>query len=449
MSRQFSIFRWLIAGQAISLLGSSLTGFSLGIWVYSQTDNITDFSIVWVASALPMALLSPLAGVLVDRWSRKTVLLISQLIAVLMTAVIFILYWFDALMLWHIILVTAIASASNALVLPAVSATIPLMVDKKDLTKANAWVSLAVGLVQLFAPLIAGIVLDRVGLQGVLVIDLLTFIVGVFSLVVVAIPNPEKREVNEITSVGKEMLAGWFYLTERKGLFWLTLFQAVLTFSVAAIALLVQPMVLNFDIEKQWFFSGLAIGEMQAQLAGMAMFMAGVGMLVGSVLMLVWRGPKRKVIGVLWASLLASLFCVLMPIKPNIWLVGIYICIIMAIVPVANTCTQVLLQTKLPNHFQGRIFGLRQLIFGLARPCAYVAMGFLADTIFEPGMAENGMLANSLGGLYGVGIGRGIAVLISVLGLLTIIATGVAWFYRPLRRIDTELPDQLSDNEKE
>src|SRR5688500_14931232 len=125
--RAFTIV-WI--GQLVSLLGSGMTGFAIGIWAYEETGQATALALSTFFFFLPNTLLSPFAGALVDRWNRKLVMMISDLGAGLATVALVILVLTGRLEIWHVYLTTAFASAAEAFQFPAYSAAVTTMMPK-------------------------------------------------------------------------------------------------------------------------------------------------------------------------------------------------------------------------------------------------------------------------------------------------------------------------------
>ena len=156
---------WL--GQSVSLVGSGLTSFALGVWVYERNGSITQFALIGLFVVLPRVLLSPLAGVIVDRWDRRRAMILSDAGAGLCTLTVVVLLNFRQLEVWQIFLLTAASSAFGALQWPAYTSAITLMVPKKHLGRANGIVQFGIALSEILAPALAGILMSVIGLQGV------------------------------------------------------------------------------------------------------------------------------------------------------------------------------------------------------------------------------------------------------------------------------------------
>src|SRR6266536_1938496 len=136
---RWRVFLTIWAGQLVSLVGSSLTGFALGVWVYQKTGSVTRLAVILLCTILPGVLVSPVAGGLVDRWNRRSSMLVANVGAGLCTLAIVVLLGAGGLELWHIYLLVAAISVFGAVLVPAFLAAIPLLVEQEQLGRATAW----------------------------------------------------------------------------------------------------------------------------------------------------------------------------------------------------------------------------------------------------------------------------------------------------------------------
>lgn len=416
-------------GQLVSVIGTSLTGFGLAIWVYVETGSVTNLALVSLALAVPATVISPFAGALVDRWDRRIVMLVADTAAGLGTLAIALLFVADSLQLWHIYLVVAIGSVGNAFQSPAWMASIPLLVPKAQLGRANGMVQLNDGLSLVIAPVLAGVLLAAFDLTGVLVVDLATFAVAVATLAVVHFPRPEHHAETSTGTLRGDAAAGWRWVRGRSGLFGLLWIYAAVNFTLSFINVLIFPLVLAFASEAA---------------AGAALSVAGIGAVAGSIAVSAWGGPQRRVRGMMVAIGGAGVGVMLAGARASVPLIAVAAFLLMAVVPVANTASQVLWQLKVPPGVQGRVFAIRRMISQAIAPIAMLAAGPLADKVFEPLLAESGALASSVGSVVGTGPGRGIGFMFVVSGALTVAVALVGYSLPRVRNIETELPDYTS-----
>ncbi|MGH2416294.1 MAG: MFS transporter, partial [Microcystaceae cyanobacterium] len=178
---------WL--GQLVSLVGSGLTNFALGVWVYQQTGSATQFALISLFATLPTVVFSPVAGALVDRWNHRWAMILSDTGTSLMTLAIAILLAFGRLEIWHIYLANTISSTFNAFQLPAYSAATTLLVPRQHLGRASGMIQLCQAAARLVSPILAGILLVTIQLQGIILLDFVTFLVALATLMSVRFPN--------------------------------------------------------------------------------------------------------------------------------------------------------------------------------------------------------------------------------------------------------------------
>lgn len=183
------LFIWF--GQLISLIGSQLTSFALGIWVYQNTGSVTQLALISFFTVLPGLAISPIAGALVDRWDSRWMMIISDSIAGLSTLSIALLLVIGQLQIWHIYLAATINSVSSAFQWPAYVAATALLVPKKHLSRANGMTKLSEALARLLSPICGGFLVILIQLQGVILLDLATFLLALTTLLIVKFPKPK------------------------------------------------------------------------------------------------------------------------------------------------------------------------------------------------------------------------------------------------------------------
>lgn len=425
------LFYFILIGQSLSLLGSTLTNFALGVWAYKTGGSVTNFTIIAVASTVPGILLGPIIGSIIDRWNRKHVLFSAQLGSALVTLVLALLYWSDSLQVWHILLVVPIASVCGTVLQIGFSSIITTLVPPEGLSRANGSLGLVFGVVQLAGPLLAGVTLDQIGMSGIFAIDIVSYTIGLLTLAVVTLPALPQVAKDKATTLWSDIAEAYRFLKSKPGVLGGLYLFTLIWFNVSAVQVLMLPLVLSIGTSTD---------------LGMIQSMAGVGTLFGGLLMVAWKGPQRKMLGILVASVVIACVLILMPVPVSItWLAGCAV-VIMIAAPVATVCSQTLWQRKVPAHFHGRAFSLRNTIMKAAQPAAFLLAGLLADHVFNPLMREGGAWAPLFGPVWGVGEGRGVALMISLCGVLSLLMVLVAWGTASIRRADLDLPDENMPN---
>lgn len=417
---------WL--GQFISIIGSGLTGFALGVIVFQDTGNATDFILITAFQVIPTIILSPIAGSYIDRFNRRTIMLIADIVAGISTIIIVGFVLSGQLTLWHIYLVTAINASANTFQFPAFSALTAQIVDAKSLGRANGLVSLGESISGISAPIIAGVLVAMAGIEAVLLIDLLTFIFAVMTLLMIRVPDvaPVDSEKDKKRNIWDDMKISWRFIRDRRSLVALLLFAMILNI-IAIPELLVTPLVLSFADENAL---GIVLG------------LGGLGFFLGSLLMSIWGCPKRLGLYAIGLELVAGLTTICMGLQTSATLIAIALFIQSFTFPITGASLLTIWQRKVPNHLLGRVLSTRRLLSWLALPVSLVLAGPLVDTVLEPFMQSDAYWAGQFGNIIGTGTGRGIALMMLFSGTLNMVLAIVGLLYQPLREIETVLPDE-------
>ena len=419
-------------GQVVSLVGTAMTGFALTLWAYRTTGLATALSMVAFFNFAPMIVMSPIAGVLVDRWNRKWTMALSDLAAALATLTILLLFLTGHLQLWHLYVTGVLSAAFGTFQWPAYSAAISMMVPKAQYQRASGMISMAESGSGIAAPILAGALVGILGfgkLWVIFVIDLATFLVALGALIIVAIPNPPRVESDHAESLFRQSMFGFRYIWQHRPLFDL---QMVFFASnlIASLCITILPALI------------LARTGNNATMLGYTESAAAIGGVAGGALLTVWGGPKRKVNGVLLGMVLTSLFGTLvigLGRSLPVWITGSFLT--MVVLTVLNGSNQAIWQSKVPPALQGRVFSVRRLIAQVAVPIAMLASGPLADKVFGPAMMPAGSLARLFGWLSGTGPGAGISLMFVWGGLAGAVVGLVGYLIPNIRNVEQLIAD--------
>ena len=427
----FRTFLLIWFGQLISLTGTGLTGFALGVWVYQRTGSVTQFALIALATTLPGILFSPIAGALVDRWDRRWAMFLSDAGASACTLSMCLLLLAGRLQVWEIYIAMAISSTITAFQWPAYSAATTLLVPKDQLGRASGMVQIAEAVAQIGSPVMAGVMMGILPIYTILLVDYGTYLFALFTLLITRFPKPEVTAESKTRqgSLLREAAFGWTYIVARPGLLGLLLYFAVGNFTTGFAEVLFTPLVLSFSTPA---------------VLGLIMSAGGIGFLGGSLVMSIWGGPRKRILGILGFNLLQGVTLLAAGIPPQ---VVIYVAAVFFFFfgqPLINGCSQAIWQVKTAPDVQGRVFAMRRMIAWSSMPFSYLLAGPLADDVFKPLLIQGGPLANSVGRIIGVGPGRGIGLFFIIMGILVLAITVGFYFYPHLRHLEVELPDVIT-----
>ncbi len=420
-------FYILWAGQALSLLGSGMTRFAVLVWAYDTAGSVTALALLGFFSCLTYILVSPFAGVLVDRWDRRRVMAVADLGAGLTTVLLLVLNIAGRLQVWHLYLAQGIAGACGAFQEPAFAAALSLIVPKEAYTRANGLLGLGKSAAHMFAPALAGLVQQFVGLNAVMIIDLATMALALGGLLLIHIPRPPVTDTGRQASGAfwRELRFGFGYIGRHAGLrgllftfFLVNLFGTVTYFAVLS------PMILQ------------RTGGDEVAL-GIVRTMMGVGGVAGSALISLWGGAKRKARLYLISTALSFLICDFMTATSKSvsgWSVAGFLSELT--IPFIVSPYYALWQERIPPDVQGRLFATRDMVQVMSQPVGYLMGGLLADRVFEPALAVGGPLAGALGWLVGTGPGAGMAAMFLGTSLLGGLNGALGLLMPAIRRLD-------------
>ncbi len=417
-------------GQIVSVLASAMSQFGLTIFMFQKTESATALGLMQVFFITPFLLISPIAGVMVDRHNRKMMMMVSDLGAGIATIVILIFQSLGILEFWHLYFASVIYGLGMAFQWPAYSAAITTMVPKEQYGRANGMMSLIEAGPGVVAPLLAGALLPIVGLTGILIFDVVTFLFAIGALMIVHVPQPPRTEegAKGQGSVWKEAAYGFKYIFARPSLLGLQLIFFVGNLFAGIGFTLLAPMILSRTGN-----DSLMLGS--AQTAG------AVGGLIGGILMSAWGGFKRRVHGVLLGWIISGLGMAVIGLAGGlpIWITGMIVTALVG--PLINASNQAIWQSKVAPDLQGRVFSARRLIAWFTNPISPIIAGTMADFVLEPQMRVTSTLSETFGWLVGTGPGAGMDLIIFFGGLFSVLVGLAGYFIPAIHNAEAILPD--------
>jgi hypothetical protein len=362
-------FTFLWFGQIVSLIGSAMTWFAFTLWAWGETGKASSLATISFLTFLPTILFSPIAGAFVDRWNRKLVMALSDLASALGTLIILLIYTFGDLQLWHIYSVSILAGFFTAFQYPAYSAAVTTMLSQEEYVRAEGMLGSARALSGILAPIFGAVLYVRVGLNGVMLIDLATFIFALAILLLIHIPQPKQTQagLQSRGSLSQEIGFGFRYIKQTQSLYALTILFMLSGFFLAIGATLMAPLVLN------------ATGNNESALATVQSTGA-VGGVIGGVILSLWGGTKRRIhtiliggvgaclLGITWLGMSTAILW---------WAAGGFFFAFFE--PFVEGGNIAIWQVSVPADVQGRVFSARHLLVQIPYVIGILVSGYLAE----------------------------------------------------------------------
>lgn len=418
-------------GQLISIMATTMSQFSISVWAFEKTGSATALGLAQVFYITPFLIISPLAGVMIDRYNRKLMMMVSDLGAVCATLFVLLMNIAGSLEIWHLYVASAVTGLFSAFQWPAYSASISLMVPKEQLGRANGMMSLLESAPAVLAPVLAGVLYSLVGLTPLLLFDVVTFVLAVLVLAAIHVPQPERTDAGKAAGNGllSEAAYGFRYIFSRPSLLGLQLVFLIGNLFSGLAWNLLTPMV-------------LARSGQNELVLGTVLSAGSIGGVLGGIAITAWGGFKRRVHGVLLGHALLGLVQLAMGLgqTPIIWIVAVFLDV--ALIPLINTSNQAIWQAKVAPDVQGRVFAARRLIAWITNPLTPLIGGLLADRALEPAMRDGASAAAQVFGPFvGVGPGAGMGLVMAMSSIGVILVGVLGYSFRTVRDAEALLPD--------
>ncbi|WP_328952934.1 non-ribosomal peptide synthetase [Kitasatospora purpeofusca] len=427
--RDLRDFYLVAAGQTVSLIGSALTSFALGVWAYQRSGRVLDYALISMLAMLPAIVAGPLGGAVADRIDRRRVMLACDAVSATATVSLVAALWSGGLGLWQVGLIVGVMSLVTAFRRPAYLAAVAQLVPKPYLVQANGLANLGAGLGTLIAPLAGGALIGLVGLPWVVAVDVASFLVGLAALLWVRFPDRLFRRQEE--SFARTVVGGWRFLARRRPLLVMIVFFMVENYLGTLAVTLTVPSVLSFS-------GTTAVGVVTA--------VGGAGAVAGSLIVALWGGTARRATGMVGFVGGVGLGVLLVGLRPSVTLAAVGALVWWASMSILNAHWLAIIQLKVGPDLQGRVLATNQMLAVAMTPLAFLTAPPLAERfsgLLDPG----GALAGTVGRVLGTGPGRGTGLLLVTCGVLLIGWAVLGLSYRPLRYMEDELPDAVAGAE--
>lgn len=411
------IILWLT--QALSSLGSSMTGFALVIWLYNDSGSALTTALLTVCSYAPYVIVSIFAGAISDKWNKKAVMLVCDSFAALTTVCILVLFKTNSLEVWHLYILNALNGLMNSVQSPASDVATTLLTPEKHYQKTSAMRYFSTSLVSILTPVLAAAIVSFAGLDAVIAFDLATFAVA-FTVLLFFIKIPEVPQNESIKETLLQSAKGGIsYLGRNKGILCMILFLSAINFIASIYNAALPALILSKSNEA-------ALGAVSSSV--------GIATLVGSIIATVFPKPKSRsktICACLLVSMSTENFLLAFGNNTIAWCIGAVLGWLF--IPLMSANYDVIFRSTVPKEMLGRVYSVRNTLQFFSIPVGYFLGGFLVDKVFEPFMAgtENTLLLN----IFGTEKGSGAALLFFVIGIAGVIVCAVFSKIKALREL--------------
>ncbi len=422
-------FYLIWAGQMVSMFGTMLTGFAIGVWLFQRTGSVMDFAGLAMFSTLPGLLLMPWSGSIADRFDRRKILIVGELVALACTGVLGLMFWHDSFEVWQLYALQTVLSISSAIQGPTAFATISSIVPKSQFGRAGGMFQITSALSQIVAPLMAATLLGSIGILGIVTLDMITFSAALLGLFLAVVPPAAPRPADEekgARGAFKDLAWSVDFLVSRPSLTNLYAYTCLGGFLSGMVIVLVTPMVL---------------AKYSAQTLAMISTFGAVGALISGILMMVWGGQRKFTPRILGFSLLQGLMIAIAGWFTSVPMLCIGAFVVMFCSGALSANMQTIWRRKVPKDRQGAFAALQQAVQMSLMPSSALVGGLLAHFVFEPAMLKGGAWSVAIGPYLGVGQTRGTALLFVVVGLTAAVIALLAMTTRRLRTLEEDVPD--------
>ncbi|MFT3738383.1 MAG: MFS transporter [Breznakibacter sp.] len=389
------ILIWI--GQFLSLVSSSAVNFAIIIWLSMKTGSAEVLAWSAIAAMLPQALIGPFAGIYVDRWSRKTIMIVADGFIALCTLLMSVNLYAGNESLWLIYTLLALRSVGSAFHMPAMQAAVPTLAPQDQLLRIAGINQIIQSASTIAGPALGALAISLLPISQVLWMDIIGALVAISALLPIHIPKPD-RSHRQLTSVRhhlEDIHEGLMVVWENRGLSWLFFYSIVATFCIMPIAVMFPLLTINHFGGGEWEMTLIEV-------------IWGVGMLVGGTFLGILKPSWSKVAMINLMHIILGVTLALSGyIPPGMFAFFVVLTAIGGLAAsIYNASFTTILQEEIVSDKLGRVFSM------------YFSLAIFPSII---GLMSTGFVANVIG----------INLTFILLGS-AIIVVGIASFFTPV-----------------
>jgi len=356
--------------QAVSLFGSSIVQFAIAWYLTIETGSATILATAMLVTFLPPIFLGPLIGPLVDRWNRKLIMISADSFVALITVGLVILFLTHTIQVWHLYLVLIFRAIGQAFHFPALQAAIPMIVPEKNLARVSGLNQMLQGAMTITGPPVGAFLLGITSMQWVLMVDIITAAIAVSCMLLVFIPQPVKSLSAGKTSLRDDMIQGFRYVWQWRGLRILFGLAAIIQFFLIP-AYILTPVLVNTHLGGDV----LRLGYLNSAF--------GVGLIAGGLIVGAWGGFKRKVVTGLTGMVIAGISAIGIGFTTvTLFFLGVIASFLVGMgLSFGNGPITAVFQTLVSKDMQGRVFSIFNSLTSIITPFGLAIAGPVADGV--------------------------------------------------------------------
>ena len=429
MNRHLRTFYILTITQVFSIIGSAMTSVAIGIRVFNDTGDSTPLLMASFFSALPLMIGGSFAGVFADRWNRRLILFVTDLGQAMGTGLLLLSFLTGNFQLWHLYVISLLTGALGMLQRPAMDASVTMLVPDNHRDRANAIRQITGPAAGILAPVITGSFYAVIGVTGVMMVDLGTFIAAVIVLYLVEIPQPLRNggPGSQSLTILEDLRVGLQFLWQRRILFYLMIYAAFINFLLSGPMTLSTPYLITLTGSEKTL--GILLGVLN------------LGIVVGGVAMMIWGGTRPRIHGIMLGLLFRAAWLIFYGLVRTPPMLGAALFFIFFTNALVDASFMSILQIKVPPDMQGRVFSLLFQMMYIANPLSLLITGPLVDNVLEPALGSPGW--RFIEPLVGSQPGSGMGLLLVAAGLLMLISTALIYAWPKTRSVEKDLPDYI------
>lgn len=363
-------FAVIWSGQAVSIFTSAVIQMALIWYLTDKTGSAAILSLATLVGFLPQAILGPFIGVLIDRYDRKWIMIVADLMIATFTLLLAAVGFFQELPIWLIMVVLCFRSIATAFHAPSLQAVTPLIVPKESLVSCAGYSQGVESVSLLLSPAVAAIFYGIFDISVILLLDILGAAFAIITIFITHIPKLKRSDWEQIPNVIREAKEGLAVLHRQKGMTALIMMNAIY-------AIIYFPIGSLYPLISMSYFGGTFRESSVVEIV----FSAGT--LLGALVLGKWGGKMKKIATIIAAIIVMGIGLVLTGLLgPEQFMVFVVLAGIMGItIPFYHGVLMTIFQTKIPEEYLGRVLSLSSSLSMIAMPIGLILAGTFADAI--------------------------------------------------------------------